>query len=79
MTLREQLAEKQEIKTILFQCLKDSSGDSMTTYTTNGIKVVYESPTATYRLITELNGEIAQLTSLINNNIRLSSNTQVII
>jgi hypothetical protein len=73
MTLEEQLTEKQEIKTILLQCLKDSGSNGMTTYTTGVTKVIYESPTKTYKLMQEIDGEIAQLTSLINNNNRLNA------
>jgi hypothetical protein len=73
MTLEEQLTEKQEIKTILLQCLKDGGSNGMTTYTTNGTKVIYESPTKTYKLMQEINGEIALLNSLISNNNRLKT------
>jgi ABC-type uncharacterized transport system substrate-binding protein len=75
MTLEEQLAEKNTIKTALLAAMTDNvDSGSLLAYTTNGTKVVYEGATATYKLIRELDGEIAQITSLINNNIRLASN-----
>ena len=78
MTLEEQLAEKNTIKTALLTAMTDSVGSgSLLAYTTNGTKVIYEGATKTYKLLQELDGEIALLTSLINNNTRLNNSTGV--
>jgi len=80
MTLEEQLVEKNTIKTALLVAITNNvNSGSLLAYTTNGTKVVYEGATATYKLLKELDGEIAQIISLINNNIRLASNRRIYI
>ena len=66
MTLVEQLAEKNEIKTIILQGMKDNaSAGSLLSYTANNTKVTYEGATKAYSLISKLNAEIVTLEASI--------------
>jgi hypothetical protein len=62
MTLEEQLTEKEEIKALILNGVKnDISSGSLLGYTTNSTKVVYEGSTKTYNLLNRLNAEIATI------------------
>ncbi len=66
MTLAEQLVEKQTIKTLMLQGMEDNaSSGSLLGYTTNSTKVVYEGASKTYKLLNQINGEIATIESNI--------------
>jgi hypothetical protein len=69
MTLEEQLAEKQSIKALVLQGIKDNaSAGSLLGYTTNNTKVTYEGATKTYALLNQLNAEITTIEANISKN-----------
>ena len=69
MTLAEQLVEKQEIKNLILQGVKDNIGaGSLLGYTTNSTKVTYEGATKSNTLLNQLNAEITTIEANIYKN-----------
>lgn len=62
MTLEDQLVEKEAIKSLILQGMKDNaSSGSLLGYTTNNTKVTYEGATKTNNLLNQLNAEITTI------------------
>ena len=68
-TLEEMLEEKQTIKTLVLQGVKDDAASgSILGHTANNTKIVYEGTSKTIKLLDKLNNEIATIEANIYKN-----------